>query len=75
MVNYSEGGLYFESQTPLKSGSSIHIKVEESSSTTAGSPPHYGFRTLTLGEVKLPAASRGASLVFLPLDGGGPRWG
>jgi hypothetical protein len=52
MVNYSEGGLYFESQTPLKSGSSIHIKVEESSSTTAGSPPHYGFRTLTLGEVK-----------------------
>ena len=26
-------------------------------------------------EVKLPAASRGASLVFLPLDGGGSRWG
>jgi len=52
MVNYSEGGLYFESKTPFKPGTSIHIKLEKSLFSAAGAKPHDGFRFSTLGEVK-----------------------
>ncbi len=52
MLNYGEGGLYFESEFPFKPRTCIYIRVEEFSPIAFGSPLHHGLRTTTLGEVK-----------------------
>ena len=52
MLNYCEGGLYFESEFPFKPRSCIYIRLEEFSPITSGSPRHCGARTTTLGEVQ-----------------------
>jgi hypothetical protein len=52
MLNYCEGGLYFESEFPFKPRTCIYIRLEEYFPMASGSPLHDGFRTATLGEVK-----------------------
>jgi hypothetical protein len=52
LLNYCEGGLYFESEIAFKPRTSIYIRIEEFSQETFESPLHDGFRTTTLGEVK-----------------------
>ena len=52
MLNYCEGGLYFESAFPFKPGTSIYIRIEEFSRKASHSPLYRGYRTVTLGEVK-----------------------
>ena len=52
MLNYCEGGLYFESEFAFKPGTSIYIRIEELSQKASDSPLRHGYRTVTLGEVK-----------------------
>jgi hypothetical protein len=63
MYNYSEGGLYFESECPFKPGSDILIRVEKSAAGTYPAALNEGYRTITIGEVKwcmeIPCAESG----------------
>jgi hypothetical protein len=52
LLNYCEGGLYFESEIAFKVRASIYIRIKEFSQEASESPLHDGFRTTTLGEVK-----------------------
>lgn len=52
MLNYCEGGLYFESEFGFKPGTNIYIRIEEFSKRTSDLPLHNGYRTVTIGEVK-----------------------
>jgi hypothetical protein len=52
MLNYCEGGLYFESEFGFKPGTDLYIRIEEHVKRTTGSPLHNGYRTVTIGEVK-----------------------
>ena len=52
MLNYCEGGLYFESELAFKPGTSIYIRIETFLLEGSESPLRHGFRTTTLGEVK-----------------------
>jgi hypothetical protein len=55
LKNISEGGLYFESQTALRPGETIFIRIIPLSahpSPAAGSVKIQGLRASTLGEVK-----------------------
>jgi hypothetical protein len=52
LLNYCEGGLYFESEIAFKPRTSIYIRIEEFSKEASEPPLHNGFRTTTLGEVK-----------------------
>jgi hypothetical protein len=52
MLNYCEGGLYFESELAFKPGASIYIRIVEFSQRTSESSLHNGYRTITLAEVK-----------------------
>jgi hypothetical protein len=52
MLNYCQGGLYFESELAFRPGTNIYIRIEEFSQEASKSPFHNGFRTTTLGEVK-----------------------
>ena len=51
MLNYCEGGLYFESGFAFKLGASIYIRIEEFSQRTSESSLCHGCRTVTLAEV------------------------
>lgn len=52
MLNYCEGGLYFESAFPFKPGTTIYVRIEEFSRKDSHSTLYCGHRTVTLGEVK-----------------------
>lgn len=52
MLNYSEEGLYFESDFAFKSGTSIFIRLEKRLTDLSEDKIHYGFRSATLGKVK-----------------------
>jgi hypothetical protein len=52
LLNYSEGGLYFESDFAFKSGTSIYIRLEKKLTDLSEGKIHYGFRSATLGKVK-----------------------
>ena len=52
MLNYCDGGLYFESDFRFKPGSDLYIRIEEHLKRTTDSPLHKGYRSVTIGEVK-----------------------
>lgn len=52
MLNYGEGGLYFESGFPFKPRTCIYIRVEKILPIASGYPLHHGLRSSTIGEVK-----------------------
>ena len=52
MLNYGEGGLYFESHDAFQPGTYVHIRVGHKLSDNSGSTIHSGFRSVVLGEVK-----------------------
>lgn len=63
-VNYSKGGLCFESDSPFRPGENVFIRTSKSFSQDADPEIHDGFRLVTLAEVRWlkekpgPAASR-----------------
>jgi hypothetical protein len=52
MLNYSEGGVYFESDVEFQPRTSIYIRIEKEIEDLAGGEIHNGFRSVALGEVK-----------------------
>lgn len=52
MANYSQNGLYFESESALRSGTSILIRLLENLDADNALEVREGFRSLALGEVK-----------------------
>jgi len=52
MLNYCEGGLYFESDFAFQPRTSLYIRIEEEMSESPGAEIHNGFRSVALGEVK-----------------------
>ena len=52
MLNYSEGGLYFESDFAFQPRTCIYIRIEKKMSDPPGGLFHNGFRSVALGEVK-----------------------
>jgi len=52
LVNYSESGLCFESESGIKPGAGIFIRLEKLLPNPAGIKLHQGFRTVTLGEAR-----------------------
>ena len=52
MQNYSEGGLYFESDVAFQPRASLYIRIEKKMSGLSGAEIHNGFRSVALGEVK-----------------------
>ena len=52
MLNYSEGGIYFESDFAFQPRTSIYIRIEKKVTDPPESKIHNGFRSAALGEVK-----------------------
>jgi hypothetical protein len=52
MANYSEDGLYFESDCAFQPGTSIFIRIQKKLTTDAACDVKEGFRSQALGEVK-----------------------
>jgi hypothetical protein len=52
MANYSQNGLYFESESALKPGTSILIRVQNNLHEDSTFEFKEGFRSISLGEVK-----------------------
>jgi hypothetical protein len=52
MLNYGEGGLYFESDFEFQPGTCIYIRYEHKLAHAPEGKFHYGFRSVTLGAVK-----------------------
>ena len=52
MRNYSEGGLYFESDFAFQPRTSLYIRIEKKVLDPPGPEIHNGFRSVALGEVK-----------------------
>ncbi len=52
MANYSQNGLYFESESALQSGTSILIRVLKNLDADNAPEVREGFRSVALGEVK-----------------------
>lgn len=52
MLNYSEGGVYFESDFAFQPRTSIYIRIEKKIEDLSGGEIHNGFRSVALGEVK-----------------------
>jgi hypothetical protein len=52
MLNYSEGGIYFESDIAFSPKTSIYIRIEKKMADLPGCKIHNGFRSVALGEVK-----------------------
>ena len=52
MLNYSEGGIYFESDFSFAPRTSIYIRIEKEMTGLFGSKIQNGFRSVALGEVK-----------------------
>jgi hypothetical protein len=52
MANYSQNGLYFESESALKPGTSILIRVQNNLDANGTFEFKEGFRSISLGEVK-----------------------
>ena len=52
MTNYSQNGLYFESESALKPGTSILIRVQNNLDADGTFEFKEGFRSMSLGEVK-----------------------
>jgi hypothetical protein len=52
MLNYSEGGIYFESDSFFEKGTNIFFKVKTCSSGTYGPGLGNGLRTVSLAEVR-----------------------
>jgi hypothetical protein len=52
MLNYSEGGIYFESDFAFQPRTSIYIRIEKKMADVPEGKIHNGFRSVALGEVK-----------------------
>ena len=52
LMNYSEGGVYFESDFPFHPRSSIYIRIEKKLADLPEAEIHNGFRSVAIGEVK-----------------------
>ena len=52
MLNYSEGGLYFESDFAFQPRTSIYIRIEKKMPDPPDGEFHNGLRSVALGEVK-----------------------
>ena len=52
MLNYSQNGLYFESESALNPGMSVLIRVKHNLGADSACEIREGFRSLVLGEVK-----------------------
>ena len=52
MVNYSQNGMHFESESALKPGTSILIRVQNNLDADGTFAFEEGFRSMSLGEVK-----------------------
>jgi hypothetical protein len=52
MLNYSEGGIYFESDFAFQPRTSIYIRIEKKMTGPPESKIHNCFRSAALGEVK-----------------------
>ena len=52
MLNYSEGGIYFESDFSFAPRTSIYIRIEKEMTGLPRAKIQNGFRSVTLGEVK-----------------------
>jgi hypothetical protein len=52
MLNYSEGGIYFESDFAFQPRTSIYIRIEKKMTDPPESKIQNGFRSVALGEVK-----------------------
>lgn len=52
MLNYSEGGIYFESDFAFQTRASIYIRIEEKMTDLPEGKIHNGFRSVALAEVK-----------------------
>jgi PilZ domain len=52
MLNYSEGGIYFESNFAFQPRTSIYIRIEKKMTDLSECKFHNGFRSVALGEVK-----------------------
>ncbi len=51
-MNYSQNGLYFESESALQPGASILIRVQKNLDADTAGNFREGFRSMALGEVK-----------------------
>lgn len=52
MLNYSEGGIYFEADFSFQPRTSIYIRIEKETTDLPEGRIHSGFRSVALGEVK-----------------------
>jgi hypothetical protein len=52
MQNYSEGGIYFESDFAFQPRTSVYIRIEKKLTDLHESKIQNGFRSVALGEVK-----------------------
>ena len=52
MANYSQNGLYFESESAFQPGTSILIRVQHNLEVDRAFRFEEGFRSMSLGEVK-----------------------
>jgi hypothetical protein len=52
MLNYSEEGIYFESDFAFQPRASIYIRIEKKLNDPHKKKIHNGFRSVALGEVK-----------------------
>ena len=52
VLNFSEGGLYFESEHPLKPGTTILFRLEVSRCGASGSEGYDCLRTISLAEIR-----------------------
>ena len=52
LLNFSEGGIYFETDHDLKPGTTIFLKMKMASSNKINSLNHKHPRSVSLGEVK-----------------------
>lgn len=52
MLNYSEGGIYFESDFAFQPRTSIYIRIEKKMTDLPEGKIHNGFRSVALAEVK-----------------------
>jgi len=52
LLNYSEGGVYFESDFAFQPRTSIYLRIEKKLVDLPDRQVHNGFRSVALGEVK-----------------------
>ena len=52
MLNYSEGGVYFESDFAFQPRASIYIRIGKKATDPSEYRIHNGFRSVALGEVR-----------------------